>query len=153
MDITFREPSPEALFRLENRGGKYVDFALALQEHQGKWAVLPEPETGPRTEKSAAAMAQSIRRGVVKGFTKGQYEAIYDAPDILVRWVGPPASDLEDPEDDTDPDDLVDPREVRAWAKANGHPVSTRGALGRELIEAYQAAHRGRPTLRGVSSS
>jgi hypothetical protein len=70
-----------------------------------------------------------------------------------VRWVGPPASDLEDPEDDTDPDDLVDPREVRAWAKANGHPVSTRGALGRELIEAYQAAHRGRPTLRGVSSS
>jgi hypothetical protein len=37
--------------------------------------------------------------------------------------------------------DGVDPATVRAWASANGYPVSTRGRVSRELREAYLAAH------------
>jgi hypothetical protein len=36
--------------------------------------------------------------------------------------------------------DGVDPATVRAWAHANGHAVSTRGRVSRELREAYLAA-------------
>ena len=32
---------------------------------------------------------------------------------------------------------------IRAWARANGHPVSERGRLKAEVIEAYQAAQGG----------
>ena len=32
-------------------------------------------------------------------------------------------------------------REVRAWARANGHKVSDRGRVPAEVIEAYRAAH------------
>ncbi|MBF4461034.1 MULTISPECIES: histone-like nucleoid-structuring protein Lsr2 [unclassified Rathayibacter] len=30
---------------------------------------------------------------------------------------------------------------VRAWANANGHPVSDRGRIPSEVLSAYQAAH------------
>jgi hypothetical protein len=32
-------------------------------------------------------------------------------------------------------------REVRAWARSNGHKVSDRGRVPAEVIEAYRAAH------------
>jgi hypothetical protein len=32
-------------------------------------------------------------------------------------------------------------REVREWARANGHKVSDRGRVPAEVIEAYRAAH------------
>ncbi|KQX64503.1 histone-like nucleoid-structuring protein Lsr2 [Angustibacter sp. Root456] len=35
----------------------------------------------------------------------------------------------------------VPPADVRAWARANGIPVGTRGRLPAELVDAYQAAH------------
>ncbi|ETK35419.1 histone-like nucleoid-structuring protein Lsr2 [Microbispora sp. ATCC PTA-5024] len=31
--------------------------------------------------------------------------------------------------------------EIRAWAKANGHPVSERGRIAASIVEAYEAAH------------
>lgn len=33
------------------------------------------------------------------------------------------------------------PREVRAWAKENGHPVPDRGRIPAPILEAYLAAH------------
>jgi Lsr2 len=33
------------------------------------------------------------------------------------------------------------PAEIREWARANGHSVSDRGRVPRELLEAYTAAH------------
>jgi hypothetical protein len=35
----------------------------------------------------------------------------------------------------------LDPATVRAWALANGHSVSTRGRVSRELREAYKVAN------------
>ncbi|MCS6712606.1 Lsr2 family protein [Brachybacterium sp. EF45031] len=32
-------------------------------------------------------------------------------------------------------------RRIRAWARENGHEVSDRGRISRELREAYEAAH------------
>jgi len=34
-----------------------------------------------------------------------------------------------------------DIHEIRAWAEANGHNVSPRGRIKKEIIEAYDAAH------------
>jgi hypothetical protein len=31
--------------------------------------------------------------------------------------------------------------EIRAWAKAHGHPVSERGRIASSIVEAYDAAH------------
>ncbi|GLX95255.1 Lsr2 family protein [Herbidospora sp. NEAU-GS84] len=31
--------------------------------------------------------------------------------------------------------------EIRAWAKANNHPVSERGRIAASIVEAYEAAH------------
>jgi hypothetical protein len=31
--------------------------------------------------------------------------------------------------------------EIRAWAKANNHPVSERGRIAANIVEAYEAAH------------
>lgn len=31
--------------------------------------------------------------------------------------------------------------EIRAWAKAHGHPVSERGRIAQSIVEAYEAAH------------
>ncbi|MEZ0077002.1 Lsr2 family protein [Planotetraspora sp. GP83] len=31
--------------------------------------------------------------------------------------------------------------EIRAWAKAHGHPVSERGRIAASIVEAYEAAH------------
>ena len=31
--------------------------------------------------------------------------------------------------------------EIRAWAKAHGHPVSERGRIAASIVEAYDAAH------------
>jgi hypothetical protein len=33
--------------------------------------------------------------------------------------------------------------EIRAWGRANGHPVSDRGPLPKALVAAYSAAHAG----------
>ena len=30
---------------------------------------------------------------------------------------------------------------IRAWARANGHPVSDRGRIKADIIDAYHAAH------------
>ena len=148
MEIQWADPSPEAVFRHENKGGKYVEFALALREHQGKWAILPEGETGPRAKGSAQNMAQNMRRGQVKGFTKDEYEVILDdssgEPLVHVRYVGPPEA-VEPAEEPEDPDDdEVDPAEVRAWAKEHGVDISPRGRIGREVLQGYLKDRRDR---------
>lgn len=38
---------------------------------------------------------------------------------------------------------LDDPREVRNWAKANGFKVGSRGAIPKEVHEAYEKSHQG----------
>ncbi|GAA4658278.1 Lsr2 family DNA-binding protein [Kineococcus glutinatus] len=35
----------------------------------------------------------------------------------------------------------VDPQLVRAWARAQGHPVSDRGRVPLQLVREYRSAH------------
>jgi hypothetical protein len=157
MEIEWADPSEEAVFRWENRGGKYLDFALALKEHPNKWAILPVDDgDSPREKGGLQNLAGYIRNGKTKGFTKGEYEALVDdatgKPLLHVRYVGPKEHDDakdDDAEDsdrvrdplghDEDDDDVVDPAEVRAWARENGVDISERGRIGREVMIGYLA--------------
>lgn len=151
MEINWAEPPAEVLFRHENRGGKYVEFALALRENPEKWATMPAESA--LTDKSAQGLAQNIRRGGVKGFTKGDYEAIADGTTVYVRFKptaatdgdapkdpakGPEdAEDPDDADDDEEDDDIVDTAVVRAWARTQGYTVSDKGRMGAEIVREY----------------
>lgn len=163
MDIVWEDPPEEVLFKHANRGGKYVDFALALKAIPGKWAVAPA-EMGT-TVGAAQGAAQNIRAGKIKGFTKGYYEAVAKDTKLWVRckpeaeWPGetpaaPAApqgngrgrgngSDDDPPEDppELDNGDLTDRKEIRAWARKNGWPeLSDRGRIAQDILAAYVAA-------------
>lgn len=87
MEIHWEDPPADVLFRHENRGGKYVEYALAARDNPGRWLTLP-PESAT-TKGSASGLAQAIRLGSTKGFKpKGAFEAV---------WAGV-RSDPEDPE-------------------------------------------------------
>jgi hypothetical protein len=149
VDIEFEDPPEAALLR--KQPGRYVEFAIALREHQGKWAVLPSDE--PRTEKGAQAAAQNLRRGVTKGFRKGEYDAVADGGKVYVKFLGPkPEAEEgeegqeEGQEDKLDADDRNPElaRQVRAWARHNGFDVPTRGRMPDKVWQAFYAA-RGKP--------
>lgn len=164
MEIEWEDPPALAVARVRTPG-RYVEFAYALREHPGRWAKLPGKEGGEeRTEKGAANLAQSIRRGTTAGFTpKKSYEAVAEGGQVWVRW-NPPA---EQPEGQEAPegDDATaegpggqaavedqalekarqaDPAKVRAWARTNGLAVTDRGRMSEEVIAAYgRALERG----------
>lgn len=156
MDIVWEDPPERAILRAAG-GGRYIDFALALREYPGKWAVLPSDEE--RSEKGAKATAQNIKRGRVRGFPAGEYETAVDGTKVYVRFKEAVPKD-EDSEND-DPDEIDDedqeepyppisagptPEEphaarVRAWAIQQGMKVPDRGRLPRHITEKYQEAH------------
>lgn len=150
MELIFETPPDAAILR--SRPGKYVEFAVALREHQDKWALLPE-DVEPRTDKGAQSLAQNIRRGVTSGFTRGEYESVSDGPKVYVRWIGkkvePAQSD--DVEIDLDDDEGPTPRDaslapqVRAWARNNGLTVPNHGRISDEIWAAYytDTTHKG----------
>lgn len=95
MDIHWEAPPAEALFRHENKGGKYIEFALALKAQPGEWALMPGQAATTRA--SASGLAQSIRLGSTKGFKpKGSYDALYhydeesETAKVYVRYLGLP---------------------------------------------------------------
>lgn len=152
MDIVFEDPPEAALLRHRGAGGKYLEFAIALREHQDRWAVLPDDE--PRTEKSAAGTAQNIRRGKMKGFDNGEYDAVPSGVKVYVKWTGPKDQPKAEADDDKEEDPGESPRlravaptrsaspdEVRRWAMNNGMNVPTRGRLPEHIWEAYATAH------------
>lgn len=119
--------------------GRYVKFAVALKENPGKWAILPAAST---SEKGAEATAHNIRRGRVGGFKleedHGKFDVAVDGTKIYVRFLAPGWQD--EPEDE-ESDDGPARGDIRAWARSNGFEVAKRGALPREVIDAYDAAH------------
>jgi hypothetical protein len=93
--------------------------------------------------KSAEGIANNIRRGKTKGFEGGKYETAVDELKIYVRFLG-----NDEGEDGTAPtsrvrDDEDGPSrgEIRSWARDNGFQVAVRGAIPREVLDAYYAAH------------
>lgn len=148
--LNFEEP-PEHILATAGRGmpGRYVEFAVALRDHQDKWAVLPTPDNATRTEKGAKATAQNIRRGKVKGFTAGEYQAVTDGHKVWVRYVGAaePSSGAGDTDDDADDEGArrsMAPL-IRQWAMEQGLNIPERGRLPREIVDAYWDEHGGRP--------
>src|SRR5688500_3863826 len=68
MEIEWEDPPALALAKVRTPG-RYVDWAYALRDQPGRWAKLPAQASGEeRTEKGAANLAQSIRRGTTAGF-------------------------------------------------------------------------------------
>lgn len=142
--ITWAEPPASARFAGQ-KPGAYKEFADALRQNPQKWAILPGER---KSNESAKGTAQNIRRGVVKGFTKGEFETAVDDTKIYVRFISiqQPAEDSAvegvDEDDNDDPDDPgPDSRRVRAWAKANGFDLPERGRMPAEVHEAYRKAH------------
>jgi hypothetical protein len=154
MDIEWEDPPALALAKVRTPG-RYVDFAYALREHPERWAKLPDKEGGEaRTDKGAANLAQSIRRGTTAGFKpKGSFEAVADGGTIFVRFTGEP-DQAEGQEADPGKDETaeapgeqaavedrqLDPAKVRAWARTNGIGVPDRGRLSEDVIARYAAA-------------
>lgn len=78
VDIEFEDPPAVAVARVRTPG-RYVEWAYALREYPGQWAVLPEGPEGARSVKGAENLAQGIRRGTTAGFKpKGTYDAVAD---------------------------------------------------------------------------
>lgn len=151
MEITWEDP-PAAAVRAQGRAGKYRAFAEALRDHEGKWALLPASEGEERSDKGAQNTAQNIRRGVIKGFTKDEFEAVSDGGKVYVRFTG-----AKEPEEkETDPNETDEERaareaeeaervqaeadfapKVRQWAAVKGIPVAERGRLPHGLVRDY----------------
>lgn len=74
---------PNNLSGSTGRPVKYTRFAAALQAKPGKWALLDEFD-GRHPQQTA----QSIKRGILKAFEGGGYEASTRAGEIYVRYVG-----------------------------------------------------------------
>lgn len=148
MDIEWEDPPEVALLR-STGPGKYVEFAVALRDHPGRWAVLPNYEGHTRTEKGAKATAQNIKRGKVKGMPAGQYETAVQDGKVWVRY-SPPAAGEVAQEDAPPPaakaakpavdESKVDPAKVRAWARKQGLGVPDRGRLPDDVLDRYAAA-------------
>jgi hypothetical protein len=148
MEIQWEEPPAHANVLGESASGRYLAFALALREYPGRWAVLPA--TRPRTEKSALAAANNIRRGKTKGFKPNQYDAAVHEGTIWVRFkesAAVPPDEAEastapsEPEEERDSTDWTpDPARVRTWAIEQGMEVPQRGRLPKRCFEAYEQA-------------
>lgn len=154
MEIEWEDPPEHAVMVGSGQhAGKYLDFALGLREHPGKWGVLPTGESETRTEKGAMATAQNIRRGKVKGFKAGQYDTAIHGTKIWVRFKEnqPPSATGSGGESQSSEGTAEDSHEdwpeakvVRAWAIGRGMDVPERGRLPKRYFEEYeQAAARG----------
>lgn len=151
-DVIWEKPPQVALDAQTVHRSQYGELALALRERKGEWARVPREFA---SLDSARNTATNMRRGLVKGFVKGEYEAIAHDKRIWVRWVGskdaqeaPPAPQTRTvtrpPEPDEDEHEGGDtrafPARVRSWAKLNGREVPARGRLPEVLIAEYEEA-------------
>lgn len=112
----------------------------ALKERPLRWARLDRDYTN---EASARAAAGVIRNGGVKGFKKGQFEAVAHASKVWARYVegAAVADDVDDRDDGSADDDerKAYPPKVRAWAKLNNIEVKA-GRLPDSVVKQYEEA-------------
>lgn len=144
MDIQWEEPPETAVLRSRGGGGKYIDLAIGLREHPGRWALLPSDTE--RSEKGAAATAQNLRRGKIKGFDKGLYESAHQGHKVWVRYMPPPEGseapqgDAGGASDDASGTPKPPAADVRAWATKQGLDVPKAGRLPDDLLTKYSEA-------------
>ena len=63
----------------------HPEFASALKARPGEWAIWPVEF---KSQKSAYSTASNIRRGFLKSFPTGQFEAVTTNMKVYVRYVG-----------------------------------------------------------------
>lgn len=146
MEIKFEDPDETArIIGTGQQAGKYQEFAVALREHEGQWAVLPEPEGEERTPGGANATAQNIRNGKVKGFApKDSYEVALKGTKIWVRYKGNPMEvKVIEPDEDLG-------KRVRRWAANEGIEVPKHGRLSNAILRQWAEATGNELPVRGV---
>ena len=67
------------------RNGKYTEFADALRGRPGEWAIWPVKLKNDLTARTVTA---SVRRGTLKNFPAGQFEATQRGTTVYARYVG-----------------------------------------------------------------
>lgn len=127
-DLIWEDPPAAVVNR--QRKTLYSAVAEQLRSRPGVWAKLP----GERTKGTAAGLAQNIRRGAMKDFPKGQFEAVHDDTQVYVRFVG-------EVDDEVGAVEQIDAPVIRQWAREQGMQVAERGRLAPEVITAYDEAH------------
>lgn len=140
MEVQWEEPPELALLAAGRKATPYMELAVALRQHPGRWAVVPD-NGQPRTLKAAQSLAQNIRRGITKGFTKGEYETAVWEGKVWVRYAPPAAAQEGEaaPQDDAD-DAVASAPVVRKWAKEHGLDVPDRGRLPEDVFRRYAQA-------------
>lgn len=148
VELTWEEPPQEAILRVRHTG-PYSDILIELLKNPGKWAKLTREYPKPESAQNAAA---NIRRGVTKGFTKGEFEAVAHERHVYVMYKGPqdkqPDDDQPGEEHDSGPDRaetaVPHPRstegpKIRAWARSQGIELGERGRIPEDIRARYYA--------------
>lgn len=71
--------------QVRGRNGKYSEFAEALRSRPGDWAIWPIKLKNDLTARTVAA---SVKRGGLKNFPAGQFEATQRGLTMYVRFIG-----------------------------------------------------------------
>lgn len=127
--IEWDEPPAEVVNGV--RSGAYTELAAALRANPGKWAKMP----GERTQGGASSTAQNVRRGSMKDFPKGQFDAVHKAGVVWVKCLSPEEAEAEAAVDG------VPASVIRQWAKGSGIEIGDRGRLSPEVVAAYHKSN------------
>lgn len=82
-DFVFVEelpPSPPS-----GRNARYTEFSDALRGRPGEWAIWP---VQLKNTVVANTVAGNVRRGALKNFPAGEFEAVQRGLTVYVRYVG-----------------------------------------------------------------
>ena len=137
MGIIWEEPPAKVLN--QHRVGSLGEWMAQLAEHPMEWGRVDKEWDNPS---SARAAAGNIRNGKVKGFKKGDFEAIAHEGKVWARYIkGMPLAKGDDGDDGSADDDERKsyPPKVRAWAKLQGLEVKP-GRLPDSLVKRYEDA-------------
>lgn len=81
-EFTFVEAPPP---RTCGRNAIYAAFADALRDRPGEWAIWPKEFNAPNV---AAATTANIKKGRLKNFPAGQFEAVTSGCTVYARYIG-----------------------------------------------------------------
>ena len=139
-DIQWEDPPEHAL--TIRRKTTYTDFAQALRQRPGQWAIAPGERASADSAKNTAA---NILNGRMKDFPKGECQAVVDGPKLYVRYRDPVAVEHEGGgEEIAVGSQQHRAADVRAWAKENGFSdIGDKGRLPQHVIAAFEEAQDG----------
>lgn len=82
IEFTFVDAPPP---RAYGRNTLYSEFATALRNRRGEWAIWP---TELKSKTVAATTAANVRRGRLVNFPEGQFEVQAADGTVYIRYIG-----------------------------------------------------------------